>query len=363
MFKSKKSKKQEVEVKPVVVEDNNVSITSSNSDFKLDGVVKVGDITQEGLVLNDNPFPTLIDVEARKNQKINDEKHKNNIRKKNANPNVNKATFASVIVLFIVVGGLCYWYFNKTDPEAFIVKTVSSEIGEELSTSISKYIEQEEKIDEMEFKLDISQVKTDIIGDYTYFVTKGDVKKGGTIKIVDSKGPMVEVKDFVTKLNSVVKVEDFVSSCSDISNCTLAFDKTVSTSTPGEQIVVITAIDKYTNKTVVEAKLNVLANLETLNCSNSVNYLDTYGYELEIKFILNYNDRIYYNQKFVRTYRFEDPDDYKKQREKLFGKDHYSFNDLDLMIYYNKDYKVGNSNINQMKEIFEKDEFICNITK
>lgn len=180
---------------------------------------------------------------------------------------VNKLLFVIIIVLLIAAIGVgVYIFLNVSKPKVsstVTVKEVSIEAGSSVSTNINDYATFK-GIDSSSCSLDTSQI-TDtnaLDATYTFNITCGTKTYSGTAKIVDTTAPTVTLKEVTVQINSELKPEDFVLTCTDASECSYEFsdnDKVQGfLSAAGNYHVDIIVKDANNNETEVTGTLIVV---------------------------------------------------------------------------------------------------------
>ena len=146
----------------------------------------------------------------------------------NTNKNNKKASNKIVFIILIVIL-MCaiafgiYYFLNKTNKKVTLTpKTVSVSIGERISTKVSDFVTIK--------KGDISlcsvshNADSSKIGEYIYTVTCGEKQKySGKIIVSDKTAPDVELNVVFKTVGDTVTVDDFIYSCTDLSECSKKF--------------------------------------------------------------------------------------------------------------------------------------------
>ena len=113
---------------------------------------------------------------------------------------------------------------NKPASISVTPKEVEIEVGSEVSTNIDDYATFT-GINSANCSLDTSNITdTSVLGnEYTFSVTCGANTYNGTATIVDTTAPSAVPRDVTVQLNGEVSPQDFVSSCTDATDCAYAF--------------------------------------------------------------------------------------------------------------------------------------------
>jgi len=125
-----------------------------------------------------------------------------------------KVVVVFILVIFII-GVLGYFFVFKKF--YFSLKTVKHELGTTLSENVEDYLGQSVK-DSSLYKLDISNVNKDEVGEYTYTVTYKKSKKKGKVVVRDTTPPEFTLNEMVIEEGTVdYYLGDFLESCDDLS--------------------------------------------------------------------------------------------------------------------------------------------------
>lgn len=182
--------------------------------------------------------------------------------------NPKKAKLIFVIILIIISLCCIGFIYYRSKYTLNIKKEITYEIGSEISNNISDYVTSN-IIDESDYTLLLSSVSMEDnvlnkVGEYTYKVKYKNITKSGTIKVIDTVAPTVEVSDLTVGVDEEYSAEDFLSTCDDYSKpCTVTYkdesDSSLS-STQGEYSVNLIVSDSVGNKVNVTGKLIVKKN-------------------------------------------------------------------------------------------------------
>jgi len=176
---------------------------------------------------------------------------------------MNKTLFVVLIIALIalIAFGVYYLLSISSTKVKLTPKTVTLGVGEALPDKITDYASIT-KGESKNCSLNVKNVNTAEIGEYNYNITCGkDIYKGKVI-VKDVTAPKVNLNIVFRPLGETVKVEDFVNSCTDPSECTTAFvnEETVKnylTTAGGPYKVEISATDKSNNSITYDGSLYV----------------------------------------------------------------------------------------------------------
>ncbi len=254
-------------------------------------------------------FPEKIDISLKAKTVVNKNGKKVKIMTKREL--ITNIVLSVIFVVILGVGGYYgYMYLFNVNPRNFKTKDVVVEYGNDIPLSVRNYINLTD-ISEMDYTLDISQVKTDV-GTYTYKVTYEEVTKTGTLTVKDTTPPVITFKEDINiPAHTEVTKDMLVSECSDLSDCSYDLTEPVDNSMYGQVNASITATDQYGNSKTYETTINVIEKTINMNCkfsglSSDYLYLDNGEYNLEFnagnilkagKYINNrvYISSVYYN--------------------------------------------------------------------
>lgn len=166
-----------------------------------------------------------------------------------------------IFVLFVIIIGVL-GYFVVFKQVYFSVKNVKLELGEELSENINDYLSKK-VIDTSDYKIDISKVKPDEIGEYSYSITYNKIVKKGKVKVVDTVAPTFTLKEMIIEKGSTdYFLGDFLETCEDASKPCLVTLKNEKDEEKfgiiGTHSIEIEIKDLYGNKTSASANLKVV---------------------------------------------------------------------------------------------------------
>ena len=252
------------------------------------GTSVLGQINGDTITATNNPIPDKLDINSKPQNET-----KANTKKVKVSTKREKimGILALILVLFVIVGGgIAVYYFGfLNNPSNFNVKNLSFELGSELPTGVTTYITSSNKIDGMEYSLNISKVDSKI-GLYSYSVTHKGVTKSGTITIKDSQAPVVTLKDDLSfSKGSTITKDDIVSTCVDLSNCTYDLEKNVDSSTSGTINVNVIAKDDAGNSVTTTAKVTIVDIAKTLVCKSNPELASDGTYNTVIEDTINFD--------------------------------------------------------------------------
>ena len=178
----------------------------------------------------------------------------------------NKLIFVIIIVLLIAAVGVGVYIFlnmsNKPASVSVTPKEVKIEVGSEVSTNILDYATFN-GVNSANCSLDTSNITdTSVLGnEYTFSITCGTSAYRGTATIVDTTLPSAVPKDVTVQVNGEVSPQNFISSCTDATDCSYAFSDPEAVNgylaKAGEYTVEITVTDEAGNTSAVSATLIV----------------------------------------------------------------------------------------------------------
>lgn len=174
--------------------------------------------------------------------------------------NGNKKTiilFVLIVLILIVCG-----YFFVFKKFYFSAKTVELELGDELSYNVEDYLSKSVS-STRGYKLDLSLVKPNEVGKYTYTITYNKIVRKGKVIVEDTTAPTYTLKELVVEQgNDNFYLGEFLDTCEDPSAPCLVELKNSKdlekVKSPGEYTVDIVVKDLYGNKSSAEANLKVV---------------------------------------------------------------------------------------------------------
>ncbi len=165
--------------------------------------------------------------------------------------------FFLLIILLVIAG-----YFFVFKPTHFSLRSVSLELGEQMSEDVKDYLNKFGG-SIVDYKINLSGVDPDAVGEYTYTVTNGKITKKGKIEVVDTRPPEFTTRELVIEEGSTEYfLGDFLATCEDNSKPCLVSLKNKSDdskfSKVGEYDIDIEVADVYGNKKEAKAHLKVV---------------------------------------------------------------------------------------------------------
>lgn len=240
---------------------------------------------------------------------------------------VNKKTLIIIIIFVLVaaVGFGVYYFLNTAKSSsmspAIVTNDMRLELGETISDDVANYATVTGfNIDEC--GLDISEVSNSQVGVYKFYVICGNNKQEGSVIVDDTQAPELLTNEVVVVPNATVKIDDFVDSCLDASECTYKFVDEAALKTDlasiGEYEIEINASDEFNNETTVKAKLTVSndAPVRYISCTSPKENVDSIYATLidTYRFGIDSMNHIY-NIKRNSQFTFEEMDDFNKAIE------------------------------------------------
>lgn len=171
-----------------------------------------------------------------------------------------KHVFLKCLLILFVIGicvGVFLFYKNKN---TIRLKKVYVELGSELSDDVNDYLASG-VANSSNYKLDLSMVDKDVIGEYTYKVKHNKNTKNGTIVVRDTTKPVIETSNIVMNKEETLDLNFIVTSCKDYSlPCSVSFaDKkdVEKLGTVGEYTIPFYIQDNVGNKVKKDIKITV----------------------------------------------------------------------------------------------------------
>lgn len=265
----------------------------------------------------------------------------------------NKFVTILLVLLVLLVAGVALWYFciykntgvgvAKSNGNTIKALDVSLELGDPIPTTITTYINRDLK--QTEYKLITNKINNNKIGDYEFSVTYNNETYTGTCHVRDTKGPELVINNVISKDLSNITVNNFVTSCDDISECELSFvdeDVLNNITEKGTYDIKIKASDTAGNNTILTATLTFDASSEVnmLTCVKNTNSKDYPTAKLVYSNVLNYdaNDELKTLTE-TKTYSFDVQADYDKFKQE--NPDVGTFDDTKLTCVIEKNYSVS----------------------
>ena len=184
-----------------------------------------------------------------------------------------KTIFKTIIVILFVLGILIggYIYFHSNN--ILRLNKVVVELGNKLPDDISIYVKNKiQNINDYDLNLIKVSVdengRTDEVGEFKYSVKYGSQKKTAKLIVKDTKAPTVTVKELTIGVSEEFMLDDFITSCEDLSKtCKVTLKKSSDEklfSKVGSHDIVLRIRDMYGNSVDKTVKLTV-SNTETLS--------------------------------------------------------------------------------------------------
>lgn len=185
---------------------------------------------------------------------------------------MKKRITGAFMCALIIITSLSATGCNKGYTINLISDHVKTALGEEPDTQIKSYVRASKKI-LADMTLDISQVDTSTIGEYTAKITYGEETKTFIIEVADLKAPEIQVySDTRYYENSAdITLDDIVENVSDQSEFTYGFsddatkadkDKNMTDhiyyGEPGDYVCEVIAKDQYNNIGVKQVMIHVV---------------------------------------------------------------------------------------------------------
>jgi len=129
-----------------------------------------------------------------------------------------------IILILIILSILFFGYFFVYQKVHFGVKNIKLELGEKLSLNVKDYLKKD-VVNTDGYKLDISDIKVDEVGKYTYTVTYNKITRKGKVEIVDSTVPVYTLQELdIEEGSTSYYLGDLLATCEDLSKpCLVEF--------------------------------------------------------------------------------------------------------------------------------------------
>ena len=348
----KKNKNLEATTSNVASNQQVVDIVETAVTTGSSGSQVIGSIEGSQISANNSPLPSPIDITIR--QKVN---AKDNTKRVKIVTKTEKVITVLVYIFIFIIAGLsifaAYYFGYKTNPALFSVKNLQFELGSDIPSAVSNYINKQNQADDLEYTLDLSRVNKDIEGTYTYTVTRKNTTKTGQIVIKDTIPPELVLKDsesLVFTVRSKITKEDLVESCTDLSNCNYNLEYQVDTEEQGDKTVNIIAKDDVGNTTSKSIQVKVINISKTLVCTSEKTTSDDETYYIEIVDTLNFDD----NDNLVsssgaKRYTYNDFFAYFSKIKEFEGNDNYSIDQENNN--YSENIKASTNNLISFKDL------------
>lgn len=343
---------------------NEVELISKENDLKGDGSISLATIDENGeaTIRGNFELPEQIDVKARKEEI---ERNKNRKKKKEkikptkmAQKTQNVMALASLITI-IFLAGFAYYIKNAPTEMDFTPINVEIELGEKLPVRTSSYVKPGKgEIDEIQYALDTSKVVIEEAGQYEFSVTYKGVTKTGTISIIDTTKPYLEVREVYVVEGNSYNASSFVEQCVDFSGCNYSFqdsDTEKKYTAPGSYVVYVVATDAFQNSVTKQASLIIESRGNVKTYIKDSGYLYEAGYSMAEKYELHYDDYADYSilitGTYTQTFTYVDELKYEEARKEYNGEIGYTCSDSDMTITLVKKVNVVGSNYSTKEDI------------
>ena len=264
---------------------------------------------------------------------------------------MNKILFIILIIALIgaVAYGVYYFLSVSNNTVKLTPKTVSIGVGETVPDDIKEYATIT-RGNASTCSVNTRNVDTSTVGEYEVTITCGKNTYKAKVVVSDKTAPVVEVNMVFKTINTTVRVEDFIKSCNDPSNCKTSFADEAKvneymTAAGGPYEVVIEAVDDAGNKADYTATLYVTSEDIFLfaNFSSTEEILTEYKAKKVVNDIFAINRTLVFLNAARRDYKytFENAADYNeivKNKENtitfdgITGTATYDDNNLSLVI-------------------------------
>lgn len=262
----------------------------------------------------------------------------------------NKLLFTILIfVIILMIGGGIYFYLSSTRQvaeNAVITKTVTVSLGEKLSLKLDDYATFK-GIKPTNCLLDLSDVKRDIPGKYTYVINCGVNDYKGNLIIEDKQAPSVISRTILKSLNEDIKVTDFIVSCEDSSKCNYELinleELKEDIKTPGIYDAYINVSDELGNSKKILEKVYVSEFNESgvFSCHYKQLNLDDYDGFYLIKEDIIYEENNGKYQVINILFEFNDSKEYKKIQESINDEGEITIEGITGKAYFLNDNRVA----------------------
>lgn len=136
----------------------------------------------------------------------------------------NKVLF--IILIVVLMGGVAffvYYFLNLSNNVKLSVQTLTLNVNDIVPDKVTSYA----KVlngSTSNCTVDTSGVDTSKMGNYKVSITCGKDTYQANVIVADKEAPKVELNAIFKMVGSTVKVEDFVKSCTDPSNCNVKME-------------------------------------------------------------------------------------------------------------------------------------------
>ena len=234
----------------------------------------------------------------------------------------SKHKFLFVIFIIVLMIAVSFGvYYVLTISNAFVKitpKEVTVGVGQVLSDDINDYITSSKALDNC--SINTKNVDINKVGEYDVVVTCGNNEYISKVLVADQSAPVLDLNIVFKTVNSEITTQDFVRSCSDISNCKTSFKdetklKEYLATSGGPYTVSLYAEDDLLNKDEYETQLYVTSEDIFLfaNFSSPDENLTEYTAKKSVSDIFAINKGLSFLNVARRDYiyTFENEEDYK----------------------------------------------------
>lgn len=346
-------------------DNNSIELISQEKALKGDGAISIALINGEGdITLTPNAeLPSPIDIEERKKEK---QKNKNSkvkkVKKKNKTAQkIQNSTALGALITIIFLAGFWYWYRNHPTDKDFKPLDLTIEIGDSLPLRTSSYVKPgvgKDIDDELQYVVDLSKVVLEEVGKYEFKVTYKGTTKIGTISIVDTTPPELEIRNVKINEGDVYSAGSFVESCKDPNGCNYSFQDAETEkkyTSSGAYVVYVVATDAFQNSVTKKASL-IIETQGNLREYEKTTYFDfNTGYELIEKYSLRFEQ--YSNYALLlsgiheKVFKYQDEEVYTKAAKIYSGEVNYICDDSKKTITFRESVTTIGSNYSRLEEI------------
>lgn len=341
-----------------------IELISKENDLKGDGSIAIANIDENGeAILRANfNLPDQIDINSRKEERERAKVKKVKKEKKKITKGGQRSqNIISLVALVLIIFVGIVFYDWKTSPTEtdFVPKHVEIELGEKLPLRTSSYVTPGVgEVDELLYVLDLSKVDLEDAGDYEFTVTYKGVTKTGTVSIVDTTKPYLEVREVYVVEGNTYSPSSFVERCVDFSGCNYSFqdsDTEKKYTTPGSYVVYVVATDAFQNSVTKQASLIIEAKGNVKTYVKNSGFIYDAGYSMNEKYELHYDDYGSYQLLLTGTYTqvftYADEFKYEEARKIYNGEINYTCDDSNMTITQIKKVNVVGSNYSTKADI------------
>jgi len=302
-----------------------LELNSKEKELKSDGSLVLGTLTSDGEIENDKKIkelPQQINIAERKKEKdkykgLSAEEVKKKKKKKLSKAGQKLQNRTSLLALLVIIGlgVFVYWFKNRATDEDFKPINLTVELGESLPVRKSAYVKPGigTKVDELLYTIDTSEVNIEEVGDYSFTVTYNGITKTGTLSIVDTTPPELEVRNVTITEGTEFTPETFVSNCKDLSGCNYSFQNSNTVqenSSVGTHNIYIVATDAYDNKTTKQTTLIVenLGNKKVYTKETEFDFNTNYSLKetYELNFKANEDSTVLIRGIYTQVFKYQD---------------------------------------------------------